>query len=160
MASGIAPGTPLAHYRILTRLGAGGMGEVYLADDTNLGRRVALKILPEELAADSSRLHRFIQEARAAAALSHPNVAHIYEIGEASGLHFIAMEFIEGQPVDAAFGRAPADAERVIEIAVQCAEAIEEAHAKGIVHRDLKPGNIMLTARGQVKIVDFGLARI
>ena len=150
----------ISHYRILSRIGAGGMGEVYLAQDTRLDRTVALKILPADVAADPERMRRFVQEAKAASALSHPNVAHIYEIGEANGTNFIAMEYVEGQTLDAKLkGRALETAE-IIDIATQVADALDEAHSKGITHRDIKPSNIMITARSQAKVLDFGLAKV
>ena len=152
-------GRTLGHYQIVSPLGAGGMGEVYRARDTRLDRTVALKILPSEVAADEQRMRRFVQEAKAASALNHPSVAHIYEIGEAEGVSFIAMEYIEGQTLAAKIGARALDAE-VIEIGIQAADALDEAHGKGITHRDLKPANIMLTPRGQVKVLDFGLAKI
>ena len=149
----------ISHYRILEKLGAGGMGEVYLAEDTNLGRAVALKILPTDVAHDRERLRRFLQEARAAAALHHPNVAHIYEIGEFDGINFIAMEYVEGQILDAKINHHPLDVGEVIAIGIEVAAALTEAHAKGITHRDIKPTNIILTPRGEVKVLDFGLAK-
>src|SRR5262245_37211798 len=152
--------TTISHYRILSRIGAGGMGEVYLAQDTRLDRTVALKILPAEMASDPERMRRFVQEAKAASALSHPNVAHIYEIGEANGTNFIAMEYVDGQTLDAKLkGRALETAE-IIEIATQVADALDEAHSKGITNRDIKPSNVMITARSQAKVLDFGLAKV
>src|SRR5215831_18784224 len=150
----------ISHYRILSRIGAGGMGEVYLAQDTRLDRTVALKILPAELAADPERMRRFVQEAKAASALSHPNVAHIYEIGEANGTNFIAMEYVEGQTLDTKLkGRALETAD-IIDITTQVADALDEAQSKGITHRDIKPSNVMITPRGQAKVLDFGLAKV
>ncbi len=136
------------------------MGEVYLARDTQLDRAIALKILTAEVARDQQRLHRFLQEARAASALSHPNVAHIYEIGEASGAYFIAMEYVEGQPLDKKIGGHPVAVIEILDIAIQVADALDEAHAKGITHRDIKSSNIMITSRGRVKVLDFGLAKL
>ncbi len=136
------------------------MGEVYLALDSQLDRPVALKILPAQIARDQQRLHRFLQESRAAAALSHPNIAHIYEIGEAEGAHFIAMEYVEGTPLDKKIGGRPVHIAEILDIAVQIADALEEAHAKGIIHRDIKSSNIMITPRGRVKVLDFGLAKL
>jgi serine/threonine protein kinase/Tol biopolymer transport system component len=136
------------------------MGEVYLALDTQLDRQIALKILTAEVARDQQRLHRFLQEARAASALSHPNVAHIYEIGDAGGTHFIAMEFVEGEGLDKRIGGQPLAVTDILEIAIQIADALDEAHAKGITHRDIKSPNIMITARGRVKVLDFGLAKL
>jgi serine/threonine protein kinase/Flp pilus assembly protein TadD len=155
-----APLKKLAHYRLVSRLGAGGMGEVYLAEDTRLGRKVALKILPAEFVADADRVRRFEQEARAVSALNHPNILVIYEIGKERGVHFIATEFIEGQTL-----RQKLDAEKLkvwetLDLAVQIAEALQAAHATGIVHRDIKPENIMLRPDGYVKVLDFGLAKL
>ncbi len=150
----------IAHYRILKKLGQGGMAEVFQAQDTHLGRSVALKILPDEMAADPKRLRRFAHEARAASALSHPNVAHIYEIGESDGVNFIAMECVVGQTLEEKIGERPLPQQEIISIGIQIADTLAEAHTKGIVHRDLKPSNIMVTKRGQIKVLDFGLARI
>src|SRR5215813_3606534 len=136
------------------------MGEVYLARDTQLDRDIALKILPPAVAGDQQRLHRFLQEARAAAALSHPNIAHIYEIGEGDGGYFIAMEYIEGTPLDRKIGARPIPIAECLDIAIQITDALDEAHSKGITHRDIKSSNIMITPRGRVKVLDFGLAKI
>jgi eukaryotic-like serine/threonine-protein kinase len=149
----------ISHYRILKKLGSGGMGEVYLAEDTNLGRTVALKILPVGVAANPDRLRRFIHEARAASAIKHPNVASIHELGEVEGDHYIVMEHVEGETLDRRITHALAVPE-ILDIAIQTADALDEAHGKGILHRDLKPANIMITARGQVKVLDFGLAKM
>ena len=156
----LAPGTKFGRYEIRSKLGEGGMGEVYLARDTQLNRDIALKILTSEVARDQQRLHRFLQEARAASALSHPNVAHIYEIGEVDGAHFIAMEFIEGESLDRKIGGRPLAISELLEIAIQIADALDEAHAKGITHRDIKSANVMITSRGRVKVLDFGLAKL
>ncbi len=157
-------GTVLAQFRIVSRLGAGGMGEVYLADDTRLGRRVAVKILSAKVRLHPERgeagARRFIQEAKAASALNHPNVATVYEIGEAEGIRFIAMEYVEGEALSARIAGKPLAVSEVIQIGLQAVEALEEAHSKGVTHRDIKPGNIMITPRGQVKVLDFGLAKI
>jgi eukaryotic-like serine/threonine-protein kinase len=153
-------GTKLAHYEITSHLGSGGMGDVYHARDTRLDRTVALKILPAEVAADPERMRRFVQEAKAASALSHPNVAHIYEIGEANGTNFIAMEYVEGQTLDAKVKGRALESTETIEIAIQVADALDEAHSKGIIHRDIKLSNVMITARGQAKVLDFGLAKV
>lgn len=150
----------ISHYRILKKLGAGGMGEVYLAEDIKLQRSVALKILPATLASEQNRIHRFIQEARAASALSHPHVAHIYEIGEESGVNFIVMEYVEGQTLESKIRGKPLDYFEIIDIGLQVADALDEAHSRGIVHRDIKSANVMVTARGQVKVLDFGLAKV
>jgi eukaryotic-like serine/threonine-protein kinase len=156
----LAPGIRLGRYEIRSKLGEGGMGEVYLARDTQLDRDIALKTLTREVARDQQRLHRFLQEARAASALSHPNVAHIYEIGEADGAHFIAMEFVEGESLDRKIGGRPLAISELLEIAIQIADALDEAHAKGITHRDIKSANVMITSRGRVKVLDFGLAKL
>jgi len=160
------PGAMLSHYRILRRLGAGGMGEVLLAEDTRLNRKVALKILLPEVAADPERMARFVQEARLASALSHPNAAHIYEIGEAGGSHYLAMEFIEGETLESHLTSDPAKADRplalaeLVSIGAQVADALDAAHSKGVVHRDIKPANLMIGARGHVTVLDFGLAKL
>ena len=156
----LTTGTRLGRYEVRSKLGEGGMGEVYLARDTQLDREVALKILTAEVARDQQRLHRFLQEARAASALSHPNVAHIYEIGQADGVHFIAMEFVEGQSLDHRTAGRPVPFAELLDIAIQIADALDEAHAKGIVHRDIKSSNIIINSRGRVKVLDFGLAKL
>src|SRR5205814_1481029 len=156
----IVPGTRFGRYEIRSKLGEGGMGEVYLARDTQLDRDIALKTLTPEVARDQQRLRRFLQEARAASALSHPNVAHIYEIGEVDGAHFIAMEYIEGEQLDRRIGAQPLALPQLLEFAIQIADALDEAHAKGITHRDIKSANIMITSRGRVKVLDFGLAKL
>lgn len=153
-------GATIGHYRIVSPLGAGGMGEVYLAHDTTLDRPVALKVLPAEVARDRERMGRFIQEAKAASALSHPNVAHVYEIGEHEGLWFIAMEYVEGRTVEQLLRERRVSSAEICDVGFQVADALQAAHAKGIVHRDIKPGNIMVTTRGQAKVLDFGIAKI
>jgi two-component system LytT family response regulator len=151
----------LSHYRILSLLGQGGMGEVFLAEDTHLHRKVALKVLLPEVAKDTEKLARFVREARAASALSHPNAAHIYEIGEANGRHFLAMEYIEGATLETKLGAVePLPMAEIVSIAVQVADALDAAHSRGIVHRDIKPANLMIDPRGHVKVLDFGLAKI
>ncbi len=150
----------LAHYRILSLLGKGGMGEVFLAEDTRLHRKVALKVLLPEVAEDADKLARFVLEARAASALSHPNAAHIYEIGEADGRHFLAMEYIEGQTLEARLTGQPLPLAEMLSIGAQVADALDAAHGRGIVHRDIKPANLMIDPRGHVKVLDFGLAKI
>ena len=158
------PGSKIGRYEIRSQLGEGGMGEVYLARDSQLDRLVAIKVLPSLVARDQQRLHRFLQEARAASALNHPNAAHIYEIGEAETnagkIHFIAMEYVEGQPLDALIGGRPMANTQLVDIASQIADALDEAHGKGITHRDIKSSNIMVTPRGRVKVLDFGLAKV
>src|SRR3989441_1177634 len=150
----------ISHYRILSKLGAGGMGEVYLAEDTQLGRRVAIKFLSPELVADEQANKRLIKEARAAATLDHPNICAIYEVGEAEGRSFIAMQYVEGETLDIRIKRKPLDSSESLSIACQVADALSDAHAHGIIHRDIKPSNIIITARGQAKVMDFGLARM
>ncbi len=160
MEAPLALGDQVAHYRIVSRLGEGGMGEVYLATDTRLERSVALKVLPTAVAHDPMRMERFSLEAKAASALNHPNVAHIYEIGEDRGIHFLAMEYVEGQALDRRIGGSALPVAELAEIGAQIADALDAAHAKGIVHRDIKPANIIVTPRGAVKVLDFGLAKV
>ena len=152
-------GRTLGHFRVETQLGAGGMGEVYLAFDPRLDRVVALKILPPDLIDDVDRLQRFTREARAASALNHPNVATIHDIGESAGVRFIVMEYVEGDTLAEKIAGGPLTAAEILDIAVQVADALDAAHAKGITHRDIKPANLMLTPRGQVKVLDFGIAK-
>ncbi|HEY3040135.1 MAG TPA: serine/threonine-protein kinase, partial [Pyrinomonadaceae bacterium] len=156
----IASGTRLGRYEIRSKLGEGGMGQVYLAEDTQLHRKVALKILPLEVASKRDRMRRFNQEATAAATLNHPNIAHIYEIGEANGVNFIAMEFIDGQTLRELVHGGPTDLTKLLRYLQHAAEGLAKAHAAGIVHRDLKPDNIMITRDGHAKILDFGLAKL
>ena len=150
----------ISHYKILSKLGAGGMGEVYLAEDTRLGRQVALKLLPSSYQYDPERRTRFQAEARAASALRSPNIAAIYDIGEHDGVMFIVMEYVEGEQLATRIGRGPQPADEIVDIALQVADALIDAHQLGIVHRDIKSSNLMVTARGLVKMLDFGLAKI
>jgi serine/threonine protein kinase len=152
-------GKTLGHYRIVEKLGAGGMGVVYKARDTHLDRFVALKILPAEKVADPDRRRRFVQEAKAASALNHPHIVTIHDIDEADGVHFIAMEYVDGKTLDQHIPRHGMRLNEALKVAVQMADALAAAHEAGIVHRDLKPGNLMVTEKGQVKVLDFGLAK-
>src|SRR5215475_9026322 len=152
-------GTNLGRYEIRSQLGAGGMGEVYLAKDTTLDRSVALKILPDDVASDHDRIRRFVQEAKAASSLNHPNIITIYEIEQIDSIKFIATEFIDGQTLRERILK-PLKLREVLDIFVQIASALSAAHASGIVHRDIKPANIMLRPDGVVKVLDFGLAKL
>jgi len=156
----ISAGTKLGRYEIRSQLGEGGMGKVYLAQDTELDRKVALKILPAEVAAQRDRMERFVREAKAAAALNHPNIAHVYEIGEVDNLHFIAMEFVDGVTLREKIYREATELQKLLRLLQHTAEGLAKAHAAGIVHRDLKPDNIMVTRDGHAKILDFGLAKL
>ncbi len=153
-------GRTLSHYKIVRRLGAGGMGVVYEAEDGRLGRRVAVKFLSDELQHDLPTLERFQREARAASALNHPGICTVFAIEQHERQHFIVMELLEGQTLAERMGRGPFEIGALLDIGIQIADALESAHAKGIVHRDLKPVNLIVNARGQIKILDFGLAKI
>ena len=152
-------GKKLAHYEVIRHLGTGGMGEVYQATDLKLGRSVAIKVLPESFSHDLDRVARFAREARVLASLNHPNVAQIYGIEQSGETRCIVMELVEGETLQARLRRGPIPVDESMTIAKQIAEALEAAHEQGVIHRDLKPGNVMLTADGKVKVLDFGLAR-
>jgi len=150
----------LGHYEIIRPIGAGGMGEVFVARDPKLGRKVAIKLLPSRLAGDRDTLSRFTQEARSASALNHPNIVTIHEVGATEDAPFIVMEYIDGRDLRTLIGEGPLPVRQVLDIATQIADGLAAAHERGIVHRDLKPENIMLTRDGYVKILDFGLAKV
>src|SRR5438552_819595 len=156
----ISAGTRFGPYEILAPLGAGGMGEVYRARDTRLGREVALKLLPEAFARDADRLARFEREARTVAALNHPNIVVLYSVEESRGVRFLTMELVEGETLDRLVSQGGLPLARVLDIGIALSDALVAAHERGVVHRDLKPANVMVTHEGRLKVLDFGLAKL
>src|SRR5512136_2321761 len=152
-------GTTLSHYRITEKLGAGGMGEVYRAEDTNLDRQVAIKVLPDIFSGDLERLARFEREAKLLASLNHPNIAAIHGLEQAEGKRFLVMELVEGETLAQRIAKGPLPIDETLDVCHQIAEGLEAAHEKGIIHRDLKPANVKITPEGKVKVLDFGLAK-
>src|SRR5437588_628208 len=152
-------GRTISHYLVLQAIGRGGMGVVYKAEDLNLRRHVALKLLPQSLARDPQARERFVREAQAASALNHPNICTVYEVGESQGLHFIAIELLQGETLKERIARGPLEVQEILRIVIEICEALDAAHAAGIIHRDIKPSNIVITNRGTAKLLDFGVAK-